>query len=426
MEYQINFIISFLLNMFELYIIYRFMTCFFEETLIGKIGVLSVYALRYVISLIVGAVGNYPLVNMVTSFLTMFFIACCYNATISKKVTVAFSVWMCGFVAEAIMALVIGITHFEIWGEAVMLNSFYEFLLKIILWSMSLIVRRFKYVRKSEKVPLQFSVSVVLIVAISVFMEITIFQQETLADAVASPFTVCIVLLNIIIIYLYDSLSKSFEDKIQLKLMEREITSYHNQMEVVQENYEEMRMFRHDYKNRLATMEQMLMQQKIESAREYLGEIIGKLESQNLYSDSGNLAIDSILNYLFSKVKNHGIAVKTDIRIPEGMDIPEDDVVVLIGNLVDNAMEASLKAENGKKEIAFSIGYEKKCLKICVKNTYNGQIKHQNGHLLTSKEDKSMHGIGLRSVDAIVEKYNGTKRVSYDAQEFNITIILYL
>lgn len=424
MEYWLNGIISVIVNLFELYVISRFMRCFFDTVKTRKSILLLVYLFRYIIWLVIERIANYPIINLMTAFLCIFLIASCYRATISKRLLVSLIIIICLLMAESIVGIAIGFAGFELFEESRSLANFYDFMIVVLFWVMALITRRFRNIKTDIRVPVQFSGAVFFIVMISLFMEAMFFAQKDLNYKIVAPFLLCIVLLNVIIIYLYDTLSKSLQDRIQLKLMEKERESYHNQFEVMQRNYEEMRNFRHDCINRFMAMERMLNDNRLEELRQYICDVIGTLDSQNVYCDSGNVAIDSILNYLLTKAVKAGISVETDIQIPDELVVMEDDMIVVFGNLLNNAIEANMDESIKGKKLMISVRFDKGCMKICVRNTHANKVQQKGGHLLTSKSDKSSHGIGLRSVDAIVEKYGGIKTVKYDEKEFQVEIVM--
>lgn len=142
---------------------------------------------------------------------------------------------------------------------------------------------------------------------------------------------------------------------------------------------------------------------------------------------TGNIAIDSVINYKMTQAYENNISVETDIAIPEKLEVDEDDMAVVLGNALDNAIEAVLKVRNeNERYIKIKMEYEQETLSIYIKNSFDSVVKDNGTKLLTRKKDKKMHGIGLQSINDIVDKYRGEVELRYSGNEFLIQIVLYL
>ena len=225
--------------------------------------------------------------------------------------------------------------------------------------------------------------------------------------------------------YVFDSLSKSFQERTQAEIVRREKTYYHNQSELLQKNYEELRQFRHDIKNKILVIRQMLEQNETERIYEYISQMADKLDNTRVYSQSGNVVIDSIINYKLGKAQEQGAKVKANIGIPSQIKIEDDDIVIILGNLLDNAIEATARLESNRY-IEVNIEYNKDCVFIIVKNSYDNVINIVNGTIKTRKKDDILHGIGLKSVEATVEKYDGAINYEHNQDEFIANVMLYV
>ena len=141
---------------------------------------------------------------------------------------------------------------------------------------------------------------------------------------------------------------------------------------------------------------------------------------------SGNTVIDSIINYKCDCAKQYNIDVKTEIQIPPIRILQEIDATIIFGNLLDNAIEALQKvpAENRLLEIMIRV-VRNQCF-IKISNTCVGEHKWENGRLLSDKSDKSLHGLGLQSVEKSVLKYDGEMHVENAEGIFTVSIMLYI
>ena len=148
-------------------------------------------------------------------------------------------------------------------------------------------------------------------------------------------------------------------------------------------------------------------------------------------TDSENLMIDSIIDMKKGSALSKGIDMVTELYIPPNMKYDSLDMVIILGNLLDNAIEACEKLMNKKKpEIILKIQYKMSNLVILIKNTYDGEEigagnSVDNSLPATTKNDKKIHGIGMRNVKEIIKKYNGIIEWRTEYGMFVIDILLY-
>lgn len=425
MEEFVNGLIKALVNVFDMYIVYRYMTIFFGNKFTSKKLVVGAYVTRFILLFVFGAIEVLPIVSSCVYFVCIFMIAIFYKARLLKKLVVSILVIMCGFVGEVLVALCIGLSDFDWFGQMAQASVFYEVIMELIFWAMTLVVQRFQNVNSNVSVPKVFLVAIVIIPLSSICLEIMIFQQDNFDSNMASVSLLCIVTINFILIYLYDSLFKLFQERTRAAIVMREKEYYHEQAEVLKIQYEELKEFRHDFKNRMVVIEQLINENKYNRLLDYTKLITEKLEKTNVYSSSGKLAIDSVMNYKLSRAVESGVDVQCEVIIPETLRVDEDDIVVILGNLLDNALEATLRLVDNRY-IYVDIQYDKGTLLIHVENTYDSVVYQDKGKLLTRKEDINLHGIGLQSVNTVVEKYNGKVDIEKDKDKFVVDVMLYL
>ena len=421
----IEYIILVLTNALDFYIVYRFMTIFLGNYIVEKKMVVLAYFLRFSLSFFANLFLPYPTFNLAVSILSLFIITLCYEAKWSKRIVTVFIVYMCLFISEALVAMGIGLSGFSFFEKTQNGSYFLLFVSQIILWGVTLVIGKFKSVKVNMPVPKEFVVAAIMTPVTSVFLEILIFQQKNIDEKIVMASLICVILLNFIMIYLYDSLSKTFEERAQMEIVRRERTYYHNQSELLKKNEEDLRQFRHDIKNKILVIDQMLDKNEEERIHSYISQMTDKLNSTKMYSQSGNIVIDSILNYKLSKAEKQGVNVRANVVLPEKIEIEDDDIVIILGNLLDNAIEATEHLEKDKY-IEVDFEYNKNCAFVTVKNSYDNVINIVNGTLKTRKSDEALHGIGLKSVKSTVEKYDGILNYEHNNQEFVVNVILYV
>lgn len=191
---------------------------------------------------------------------------------------------------------------------------------------------------------------------------------------------------------------------------------------------EELRKFRHDYKNQLFGLISLLENEEYDRALEYARKLNGKVEMcvSNKCSCSDNLLIDAILQNLAKKCEKEGITF--DATVIAGADFPlsDIDICAVFGNIADNAYEAVLKqsSDNNERFIRFTTSRREKWLIITAENSYSGEIStDEDGEILTSKDDKVFHGIGLDSIKSTVEAAGGSVKITANDGIFAISLM---
>lgn len=196
------------------------------------------------------------------------------------------------------------------------------------------------------------------------------------------------------------------------KTIDKRIANYQNdlldkQYAEVENMYRTMRGWRHDYHNHIQTMKAYLQMNKIEELNQYLNNLDNDLTTVDTVIKTGNVMIDAILNSKISLAKAKDINVNAKAIVPNQLKILEIDLCVIIGNLLDNAIEACLKIENeSDRFIRIYVDVFKEQLYISVQNANGGMIK-KIGKTYQSTKSTNFHGFGLKRIDNIVNKYNG-------------------
>jgi len=170
--------------------------------------------------------------------------------------------------------------------------------------------------------------------------------------------------------------------------------------------YRKMRGWRHDYHNHIQVLKAHMELREYSPAEDYLDMLEKDLRSVDTILKTGNVMVDAILNSKLTMMREREIQVDATAVVPQEVNISGIDLSVLIGNLLDNAMEACMRIE--KKEdrfIRIYIDIIKKQLYICVTNSMEGRARKSGMLFLSSKE--GIHGFGILRIDNIVSKYHG-------------------
>ena len=260
----------------------------------------------------------------------------------------------------------------------------------------------------------------------TLILEVIIANQTNLTKVEAVGSVLLLFAVNIIAFYLYDSLAENYIKKSKLALLQKEKELYSRQCEIMQSSTEDLQAFRHDMSNQLIILNHLLEEGKDEEARRQLDQLSHFIKGKVIYSTSGNTIIDGLVNYKLQSVASENIKVETEIVVPEQLNIDIADLVTLLGNLLDNALEALKKVDREQRILTIKIMFSQERLIGRITNTYCGEIYLKDDKILTSKKEKQKHGYGLSNVEKIIKKYNGYMEIDHANWEFRVDFIIYL
>lgn len=214
-------------------------------------------------------------------------------------------------------------------------------------------------------------------------------------------------------------LSKRVNEK--LENYQRELLDTHYQE--VENMYRQMRGWRHDYRNHIQTMKAYAAQGDLGAIQSYLDLLDTDLNTVDTVVKTGNAMADAILNSKISLAKARDIPVQVDAHIPVKLTMSELDLCVILGNLFDNAMEASLALPPQERLIRVYMDMKGTQLYISFTNfTATGKLPKVGKGFRTTKGEG--HGFGLVRMDAIVERLDGYLSRNSEAGAFTTEILI--
>lgn len=194
-------------------------------------------------------------------------------------------------------------------------------------------------------------------------------------------------------------------------IINKKVSSFQNDLvdkhyAEVENMYRTMRTWKHDFHNHIQTMEAYISLGQMAELEKYLKEMHDDLAAMEVILRTGNVKADAILNSKITLMKAYDIAVDATAIVPEDIPVKGTEFSVLIGNLLDNAMEACLRIDDKSlRFVRIYIDIFKGHLYISVTNSMDGKAKRLGGLFISTKAGS--YGFGLGSVDRIVKKYGG-------------------
>ena len=214
-----------------------------------------------------------------------------------------------------------------------------------------------------------------------------------------------------------------FENRLHKKLAayQREIMETHYRE--TETMYQEMRGWRHDFRNHIQLLKSYAQKGDLAAVQAYLTELEHDLSRVDPAVKTGNTMADAILNSKISLARAKGVPVRADARIPVKLSISDLDLCVLLGNLCDNAIEATVTLPQDQRMIRLYMDMKGSQLYISFTNLApGGKQKKAAGRFATTKGDG--HGFGLLRIDAVVQRLGGYLSRNSEDGAFTTEILL--
>lgn len=334
-----------------------------------------------------------------------------------------FLIFTCELVVLFLVIVVTPLSHAELLESPealriciILSRILYLCVIETIIRKNTTSLDNFRYFAKEIFLLLFIDVAYTLIVITLFFYNNTYLDTNT---AITLSFNV-IFLITFLVIYVFDKVSKKSKEIMatNLKLQQIEMENKLNKdMTLVVEN---LRSLRHDMNNHMSVLNGLLSMSAYNDAIDYLASVTEELKIANNFLFIDNKVLSVLLNSKITKATELGITFDTEIHTGN-TPLSEKDLCALIGNLIENAIEATINHEN--PYIFLSIQKTKNELHILCENTFTVQPIFKDGMLVTTKENKNYHGIGTKNICSIVENYHGTTTFTVDEQ-FRAHIIL--
>ena len=239
--------------------------------------------------------------------------------------------------------------------------------------------------------------------------------------------TFLVLLSNICIILTVNRIIKDYKIKNENKILRESVNKeVKNYIASSRENQKVREMY-HDIKNHIICIDELYKSGNSELAGEYIQKIEGSLkkyESVRNEFNTGHIISDSILKNKKSMCDEYDINFECKVDFSRYDFLDMADFCTILSNLLDNAIEACLHVEHSDRYIKISNSIVNNFSLLIVENSKENEIKKDGSKILTSKKDKSIHGIGIDNVRSCVEKYNGDMKIDYDESSFKVRIMI--
>jgi len=240
--------------------------------------------------------------------------------------------------------------------------------------------------------------------------------------------------INILTLSLYERILDRLEIKKQQVVFNNQIELYKRQIQEIEKSVKELHTLKHDSKNHLLCVKKYMESQEYDQAENYINNLLNIEGFGNNLNQikSGNMVLDALLNYKNRIMADNGIAFEANLEVPQTFSVEDADLCVVLGNCLDNAIEAVSKIPYREgvavkeKRITLKIILRKNTLFINIQNPFWGNLIRDNqGNYITTKVDAENHGLGMESVKRAIQKYDGQMVIETINSRFDVHIMLY-
>lgn len=405
-------------NLFRIYVLYRFTERFFKESKMKKEVTIGAFIIYFMINsaahILIPGVG----MNIISNLVPYFAVTLLYKSTVPIRALVTIIIYSISTFADVALFSIQSFLQIEtIVVSGGIATSLSLFLLELL----------YEYFfSRNEENKEEINVGELLfIIFIPVGSIVIAFRTMKLADGNYLPEAFILFAINGVVFYMYDALKKSEKQKMDKLKLEQQNALYENQIRIQNESNEKIRLLRHDMKNHIYQIKAFLKRKDYEKLEEYMNRMSESTETESVVCHSGNSDVDGIVNLKLSKAKEMNAELHFDLKIPDKLNIDAFDLNRILGNLFDNVLNALEKVD--RRIVFFQMLYEKGVVNICIRNSFNGEIKTDSENRLLSlkKDSKESHGLGIKSVVETIEKYHGEFEYECEKNVFSIYAMMY-
>lgn len=303
---------------------------------------------------------------------------------------------------------------------------------RIILFLFLIIIKRISVIKKknvidmSNKEWLQFLIFPIftLITVIVMTNSMVTSYHEDIVN-VYYVIAIVLIVLNMVVFHLINEILENSQRIREADVLKQQSIGQLELYNSLRKNYDIQRKRTHEYKNQIMCIDSLLKKKNYNKLEEYINSIFDKLDGQLDMVDTNNEVVNAVINAKYYEALQNDVLFILKINDLSHIKVSDEDIVTILSNLLDNAIEAAGQCEIDKRTVGIRLLYEDDVLSIAVSNSYKTEPEiMEDGYMRTIKDDKEQHGLGIRNVVATLEKYNAEYIIDYKNGEFVFSIII--
>lgn len=395
----------------------------FSKAKTGKIWVF-IWLVAYFLAVVVCHLGvKIPMVTMAVNLVFVFALTNLYESPMQRRLLSTLFTYvflmLCEGAGIALSILLQGVLPKFQQG---VVNHLFVKLLAIFL--LNIYLRR-RALQSLKRVRFGTSLKLILVPLLSYgVISLFTFRLEE-SPAVSMTIITTLIAVNIIVFMLYDELALFYAEQTKLITIKEKMRFYDHQMAEIVHHQDLLRMQQHDMRNSLLTLKAYIESGETDAAVKHI-EKLGAVEvDAGEFARTGILVVDSMVNYKLGKAKKMGAQVAFNAIVPTDIGVAAEDIAAILGNMLDNALEAIANVPQKERELKLGLEYNTGNLVIKMQNSYKGARSKSNGRFVSTKRDDLRHGYGLVSIETILEKYDGLLQCGNDERLFLTKVVMF-
>ena len=278
----------------------------------------------------------------------------------------------------------------------------------------------------SDKEWIQFLIFPIFTICAVMLMTSSVIKSYH-SDIIAIYYIIAIglIVLNLVVFHLISEILENSRNMKEAEALRQQSIGQLELYNSMRENYNIQRQRTHEYKNQIVCMDMLMKKKDYSKLEDYIGNISDGLDAQLDMVDTNNDVVNAIFNAKYYEAIKNDVLVVLKINDLSDIKISDNDIVTILSNLLDNAIEGAKQCDIGKRIVKIKMLYEDAVLSIAVSNSYKAEpVLTEDGYIRTTKKDREEHGWGMRNVVATLEKYNAEYIIDYKNGEFVFSIIM--
>ncbi len=399
--------------------------------------ILSVLVLILLLRLCICFLNKYTIIKMLMIIVIMLLVMrFLYDISIVKALILVFFVQSVMTLIDYIIIMILAKLYGDITAlesASALIGRLIIILSRLILFVGLIILSRISTKKNnsvtadmSDKEWIQFLIFPIFTICAVMLMTSSVIKSYH-SDIIAIYYIIAIglIVLNLVVFHLISEILENSRNMKEAEALRQQSIGQLELYNSMRENYNIQRQRTHEYKNQIVCMDMLMKKKDYSKLEDYIGNISDGLDAQLDMVDTNNDVVNAIFNAKYYEAIKNDVLVVLKINDLSDIKISDNDIVTILSNLLDNAIEAAKQCDIGKRIVKIKMLYEDAVLSIAVSNSYKAEpVLTEDGYIRTTKKDREEHGWGMRNVVATLEKYNAEYIIDYKNGEFVFSIIM--
>ena len=399
--------------------------------------IITVFLLVLFLRLCIHFLRNYTIIKiLITIIIILLSMLYLYKISIIKALILTFFVQSIMTLIDYIIIMILAKLYGDITAlesASALIGRLIIILSRLILFVGLIILSRISTKKNnsvtadmSDKEWIQFLIFPIFTICAVMLMTSSVIKSYH-SDIIAIYYIIAIglIVLNLVVFHLISEILENSRNMKEAEALRQQSIGQLELYNSMRENYNIQRQRTHEYKNQIVCMDMLMKKKDYSKLEDYIGNISDGLDAQLDMVDTNNDVVNAIFNAKYYEAIKNDVLVVLKINDLSDIKISDNDIVTILSNLLDNAIEAAKQCDIGKRIVKIKMLYEDAVLSIAVSNSYKAEpVLTEDGYIRTTKKDREEHGWGMRNVVATLEKYNAEYIIDYKNGEFVFSIIM--